>query len=114
MLRAWFIVNKIYQRALELNADFYHLHDPELIRIGLKLIKMGKKVIFDSHELAGDQILSKHYIPKFMRHIISRVYNFYEKNSLPRFSGLIAATPYIRDHLKKLMITQWIFAITLF
>ena len=114
LLRAWFSVNKIYKRALELNADIYHLHDPELIRIGLKLIKMGKKVIFDSHELAGDQILSKHYIPKFMRHIISRVYNFYEKNSLPRFSGLIAATPYIRDHLKKLMITQWIFAITLF
>ena len=102
LLRAWFSVNKIYKRAFELNADIYHLHDPELIRIGLKLIKKGKKVIFDSHELVGDQILSKHYIPKFIRHIISRVYRFYEHNSLPKFSGLIAATPYIRDHLKKI------------
>ena len=102
LLRTWFSVNKIYKKSVELNADIYHLHDPELIRIGLKLIKKGKKVIFDSHELVGDQILSKHYIPKFIRHIISRVYNFYEQNNLPRFSGLIAATPYIRDHLKKI------------
>ena len=102
LLRAWFSVNKIYKRALELNADIYHLHDPELIRIGLKLVKKGKKVIFDSHELVGDQISSKYYIPKYLRNIISRVYHFYEQNSLPRFSCLIAATPYIRDHLKKI------------
>jgi glycosyltransferase involved in cell wall biosynthesis len=102
LLRALFSVNKIYNRALELNADIYHLHDPELIRIGLKLVKKGKKVIFDSHELVGDQILSKFYIPKYLRNIFSRVYHFYEQNSLPKFSGLIAATPYIRDHLKKI------------
>lgn len=101
LFRFWFSVNKIYNKALELNADIYHLHDPELIRIGLKLVKMGKKVIFDSHELVGDQILSKDYIPKFIRGIVAKVYNFYEQKSLPKFSCLIAATPHIRDHLKR-------------
>jgi len=100
-LRFWVSVNKVYKQALILNADIYHLHDPELIRIGLKLIKKGKKVIFDSHELIGDQILSKHYLPKFSRNIISKIYIYYEKYSLKKFH-LIGATPHIRNHLKKI------------
>ena len=42
--------NDVYKKALELNCDIYHFHDPELIRTGLKLKKVGKKVIFDIHE----------------------------------------------------------------
>ena len=34
-------VKKVFQRALALNADLYHLHDPELIPVGLKLRKKG-------------------------------------------------------------------------
>ena len=37
---------KVYKKALELNASVYHLHDPELIPIGLKLKKNGFKVKF--------------------------------------------------------------------
>ena len=48
--RMWKTCNMIYSKALTINADIYHIHDPELIRIGLKLIKKGKKVVFDSHE----------------------------------------------------------------
>ena len=29
---------KVYHKALEVNADIYHLHDPELIPYGLKLL----------------------------------------------------------------------------
>ena len=101
MLRMFTSVNLIYSQAINLDADIYHLHDPELIRIGLKLIKKGKKVIFDSHELIGDQILSKHYLPKFLRNTISKIYNYYEKYNLKKFH-LIGATPYITNHLKKI------------
>lgn len=31
--------NIVYQNALELDADLYHIHDPELMHIGLKLKK---------------------------------------------------------------------------
>jgi hypothetical protein len=43
-------VKKVFEKAVELYSDIYHLHDPELIPIGLKLKKLGKKVIFDAHE----------------------------------------------------------------
>ena len=36
-------VNLIYKKAINLDADIYHLHDPELIRIGLKLLKKIKR-----------------------------------------------------------------------
>ena len=99
ILRMITSVNLIYKKAINLDADIYHLHDPELIRIGLKLLEKNKKVIFDSHELIVDQILSKKYLPKFLRNPISKIYNYYEKHSLKKLN-LICATPYIRDYLK--------------
>ena len=95
-------VNLIYNKALQLNADIYHLHDPELIPIGKKLLKKGKKVVFDSHEHIKNQILSKTYIPKLFRGLIANIYSFYEKKNLKKFSGLIAATPKIKNHLSKI------------
>ena len=37
-----------FRKALRLNSEVYHLHDPELLIIGYMLKKSGKKVIFDS------------------------------------------------------------------
>ena len=38
---------KILKKAIDLDSDIYHLHDPELVFIGLELKKIGKIVIFD-------------------------------------------------------------------
>tara|TARA_Y100000991_G_scaffold215122_2_gene204584 strand:+ start:3858 stop:4970 length:1113 start_codon:yes stop_codon:yes gene_type:complete len=83
--------NDVYKKALELNCNIYHLHDPELIRIGLKLKRDGKKVIFDIHENIALQILSKEYIPKTLRKIISKIYRLYEIKKLKKFDALIIA-----------------------
>lgn len=43
-------VKSVYSVAININADIYQLHDPELLTVALKLKKHGKKVVFDSHE----------------------------------------------------------------
>lgn len=81
--------NMIYRRALAINADIYHLHDPELLPYGVKLKKQGKKVIFDSHERYLDQIKAKSYLPKYLRGFISFIYGRYENWVLNRLDAVI-------------------------
>ena len=100
--RMWFTVNKIYQKANLIDADIYHIHDPELIRVGYKLIKKGKKVIFDSHEDVGATILKKHYLNSILKKLIYKIYNIYEKYILKKFSALIAPTFFIQKKLQQI------------
>jgi len=95
-------VKKVFEKAKELNSDIYHLHDPELIPIGLKLKKLGKKVIFDAHEDLPKQILGKHYLGNFTKKVLSKSIEIYEKISLKKFDYIITATPYIRDKFLKI------------
>lgn len=85
----------MYKAALQEDADVYHFHDPELIPIGLLLKIKGKKVIYDVHEDVPKQILSKLWIPKALRKIVSAIMAFVEKISVKAFDGIVAATPAI-------------------
>lgn len=80
---------EILKKALEINADIYHLHDPELLLIANKLKKHSKKVIFDSHEHYVDQIKTKEYLPKLIRKSIARLYGVYENYIFSIIDGLI-------------------------
>lgn len=95
-------LNVIKKKALEINADVYHFHDPELIPIGVALKRKGKVVVFDSHENVPVLILGKTYIPSILRRIISSVYECYEKWSLKKYDALVTVTPEIVERLKKI------------
>ena len=80
---------KVYEAALAVDADLYHLHDPELLPYGIKLKRRGKKVIFDSHELYAVQLRQKPYLPGWCTRIIAFGYARYERYVLRRLDGAI-------------------------
>lgn len=91
------IVKRVYSKAVALESDIYHLHDPELLPVGLKLKKQGKRVIFDAHEDIPLQIFNKTYLHPLSRHILSAVFARFEAYACRRFDGIITATPHIRE-----------------
>ncbi len=94
-------VKKIYLKALDLDCDIYHLHDPELLNIGLKLKNKGKKVIFDSHEDVSEDIMIKDWIPFYFRKLISLIYNAFERSICKQLDFVISATPYISNKFQE-------------
>ncbi|MDH4992787.1 glycosyltransferase family 4 protein [Aquamicrobium lusatiense] len=88
---------RVLEAALELDADLYHLHDPELLPVGLKLKRRGKRVIFDAHEDLPKQILSKPYLHPVARRPISMAMSVFERFACSRLDHVVAATPVIRD-----------------
>ena len=91
-----------YRKALEIHADIYHFHDPELIPIGLLLKCHGKRVIYDVHEDVPRQNLSKPYIPAVLRKPISLMIGTLEAFSARRFDGVVTATPFINRRFLEL------------
>ena len=79
----------VYKKAIEIDADIYHIHDPELLPYALKLKNKDKKVIFDSHEIYNLQILHKAYLPKVLRKIIATVYDMYETKVCRKIDAVI-------------------------
>ncbi len=93
---------KVYKLALELDADIYHFHDPELLTIGKKLKKKGKKVIFDSHEDTAALIMEKNYIPSIIRKMVSKSYRSYEKRICKKLDAVIYVTPNFKDYFSSI------------
>lgn len=87
----------VYEKALDLDCDIYHFHDPELLTYGVKLKEAGKKVIFDSHEDVPGQILDKEWIPAPFRRLISYSYRIYETRCVKKFDAVVTATPHIAE-----------------
>ena len=83
----------VVDKALELDADIYHIHDPELLRYAFKLKTAGKKVVFDSHENVLDSIEEKRYIPKPFRKLVKSYYSRIQRRILPKLDAVVVVSP---------------------
>lgn len=82
-------LNLVYKRAISLDCDIYHFHDPELLLVGLRLKKAGKKVVWDMHENLPADLMQKKYIPLLLRLLITFIFKKLEKYTVKKIDGVI-------------------------
>lgn len=91
----------IIDKVMSLNADVYHIHDPELLPVAIKLKKQNKTVIFDYHDDTQVDILEKDWIHPLLRKPISFAFKYYEKYVFPKLDAVIVVTPGMKDRIFK-------------
>lgn len=90
----------VLEKALEVDADIYHFHDPELMFTGARVKKKGKIVVFDIHENVAEQIMCKPYIPGYLtRKILSKMYRVFETRIGAQFDAFVTVTEGVAKHL---------------
>jgi glycosyltransferase involved in cell wall biosynthesis len=88
-----------YRKARQIDAEIYHLHDPELLPIGLLLKIHGKKVIYDMHENVPKQIQDKYWIKPRYRNLMAKLFSMAEKLLLFNVPIIFAENSYRDDYI---------------
>ena len=91
----------VFRVALNLHADLYHFHDPELIPAGIVLKWLGKNVIYDVHEDVPKQIMSKEWIPENIRHCVSGAVSVMERLAFHFLDGVVVVHEALLERVKK-------------
>lgn len=97
-----FAKKQFSKRAIEIDADIYQLHSPELLSLGIMLKRKGKKVIYDAHEDLPRHIIEKDWIPKFFRRPLSIFVEFHMNKNLRRYDAIVSPHNHVVDRLKKI------------
>lgn len=84
---------RVLRTARRLRPDVCHIHDPELIPVGLVLKLLGSRVIYDAHEDLGLQVLNKTWIPRSLRRPASAFARLLERMASRWLDAVVAATP---------------------
>lgn len=79
------------KKSLQINANIYHFHDPDLIPIGILLKIFRKKVIYDAHEDHPKNVLKRGK----NKILIASFFYIFEKLASYLFDHIIVATPEI-------------------
>jgi glycosyltransferase involved in cell wall biosynthesis len=88
-------VPAVFGAALAERASVYHLHDPELVPVGLLLRLRGARVFFDVHEDIVLDIGTKPWIPRRLRGFVAAAAAGVLRLVERCFSAVVPATPSI-------------------
>lgn len=100
------MAKRVYKKALEIDADIYQFHDPELLPYGLKLKRKGKRVIFDSHEDYTSMLADKAWIPILLRKPVAWIFNKYHNYTCSKLDGVICVSPNVCEKFHAWNITN--------
>ncbi len=93
---------RIYRKAVQLDGDIYHFHDPELIPVALRLKLAGKHVVYDAHEDLPRTVFYKDYLPRCLRGIVAWTVERCETFAAGKFTAVVGATPPIADRFRRI------------
>lgn len=93
---------KIINKALEIDADIYFYHDPELSFYVLRLVRAGKKVIYDAHEDSPRQYVSNARKKGLMTNLISKTLEYVENRAARKIYAVMTATEGIKERYDQL------------
>ena len=85
------------RKAWALDANLYHIHDPELLPLAVLLSAAGDPVVYDAHEDLPANMLARDWIPEDVRSSVSWAAGHIESFFANRVDGIVAATPAIED-----------------
>lgn len=91
----------ILYKAIRIKADFYHLHNPDTIPVGILLKLLGKKVIYDTHEDFKKKIQIRYWIPKILRKNTALAITFLERIAGLVFNAIIVTQEDVKNRINK-------------
>ena len=98
LLRALVGGYRVVSAARALDADIYHLHDPELLIWKWLLALGGRRIVYDMHEYVPGAITTRPWIPIPVRSALARVWQFFERLTLRHTPVVLAERSYARHY----------------
>jgi glycosyltransferase involved in cell wall biosynthesis len=95
IVNPWNILRKAWKQPA---TSIYHIHDSDILIIGILLKLSGRKVIYDAHEDTPLQISYQHWIPALLKRPYTWFYFILEKICGWLFDGIIVAEPVIAKY----------------
>jgi len=101
--RMLFLPIKALSFALDERAALYHIHDPELLFVGLLLKTLtGAAVIYDAHEDFPSTVFARDWIPVWLKPYLSKIVDFLELTISGKFDAVITADPAVAQRFSRI------------
>jgi glycosyltransferase involved in cell wall biosynthesis len=82
---------RLARTARAIDADVFHVHDPELLPAALWLARRsGRPVVYDVHEYLGQTVRTKRWLPAPVRRPLAYVADRAERAAAVRLDGVVA------------------------
>lgn len=79
----------LFRIGRRLQADIYHIHDPELLLLALALRCLGRRVVYDVHENFPAVALTRAWVPPVLRRPLSLVVDVVERRLAACLNGVV-------------------------